>query len=118
MTVDAFADRLARVRDRFTATLAGKISDAVASMVRLAEAAPEAAAAVAEAYRRMHGIVGVGPSVGFAATGRAAREVENVLRGPQHDRRGLTADELLQLQERLDALRDAAERELQSVPLD
>jgi chemotaxis protein histidine kinase CheA len=115
MTVDAFADRLARVRHRFVSTLEGKIDEAYAAVPKLSDIAPEAAATVAEGYRRIHGIVGIGSTVGFPATGRAARDVEDVLRGAYHDRRGLTADEILNFKKSIHALREAAARELQSV---
>ena len=72
-----------------------------------------AAAAVGEAYRCMHGIVGVGPTVGFPATGRAAHDVEDLLRPAQNERRGLSDDEISTLHERLLDLRAAAEREMQ-----
>ncbi|MGD0024763.1 MAG: hypothetical protein ABSC37_09080 [Xanthobacteraceae bacterium] len=66
-----------------------KIDDTCAALPNLSGIAPPAAAAVAEAYRCMHGIVGIGPTVGFTATGRPADDVEDVLRSPYHDRRGL-----------------------------
>jgi chemotaxis protein histidine kinase CheA len=113
MTLDPFTDRLARVRQRFVSTLQGKIEDAYAEIPTLSSVAPAAAPAVAEAYRCMHGIVGIGPTVGFPAIGRAARDVEDVLRVAQHDKRGLTADEILAFKKRLDALRETATRELQ-----
>jgi chemotaxis protein histidine kinase CheA len=113
MNVDAFADRLAKVRHRFVSTIEGKIRDAFETVPRLAATAPAAAADVAAAYRAMHGIVGIGPSVGFAATGHAARQAEEVLRGPHRDGRGLTSDEMSLLMTRLHALRETASRELQ-----
>ena len=113
MTVDAFADRLARVRQRFVSTLECKIDDVYKAIPKLTAGAP-AAAAVDEAYRCMHGLVGVGPTVGFPDTGRAARAVEDVLRVPQHEQRGLTADELLQFKKCLHTLREATARELKS----
>jgi len=114
MTADPFLDRLARVRARFAMTLAGKIDETSAALPRLAGAAPAAALAVAEAYRCVHGIVGVGPVVGFAASGNAAHEVEDILRPPQQERRGLTADEIAALAAALQVLREVAARELQS----
>ncbi len=114
MTTDPFTDRLARVRDRFATTLAGKIEETCASIPNLSDAAPAAAVAVAEAYRCVHGIVGVGPTVGFPASGGAARAVEDVLRPSQQQRRGLTADEVLLLSNTLKVLREVAARELQS----
>jgi chemotaxis protein histidine kinase CheA len=113
MTVDAFADRLALVRQRFVSTLNAKIDAAYASIPELGGLAPTAASAVGEAYRCMHGLVGVGSTVGFPATGRAAHDVENTLRPAQNDRRGLSEDEISVLKGRLLDLRAAAEREIQ-----
>ena len=96
-------------------TLEGKIDDAYAAVPKLSDIAPEAAATVAEGYRRIHGIVGIGPTVGFPATGRAARNVEDVLRGAYQDQRGLTADEILSFKKSIHVLREAATHELQSV---
>ncbi len=114
MTADPFTDRLARVRTRFATTLAGKIDETCAAIPNLSDVAPAAAAAVAEAYRCVHGIVGVGPTVGFPASGNAAHDVEDILRPPQQERRGLTADEILLLTKTLKVLREVAARELQS----
>jgi hypothetical protein len=112
MTVDPFTDRLAKVRHRFVSTLEGKIEDAYAAAPKLSGAASAASITVAEAYRCMHSIVGIGPTVGFPSTGRAAREVEDVLRSPHRDRRGLTSDEVSLFMKRLHGLREAASREL------
>jgi chemotaxis protein histidine kinase CheA len=113
MTVDAFADRLALVRQRFVSTLNAKIDAAYASIPELGGLAPTAASAVGETYRCMHGLVGVGSTVGFPATGSAAHDVENTLRPAQNDRRGLSEDEISVLKGRLLDLRAAAEREIQ-----
>jgi chemotaxis protein histidine kinase CheA len=61
----------------------------------------------------MHSIVGIGSTVGFPATGRAAHEVEDLLRAAQNEHRGLSDDEISKLRERLIALRAAVEREMQ-----
>jgi chemotaxis protein histidine kinase CheA len=114
MTADPFTDRIARVRARFATTLAGKIDNTCAAIPHLSDADPAAAVAVAEAYRCVHGIVGVGPTVGFPASGSAAHEVEAVLRPPQQQQRGLTADEIALLTKTLQALREVAAGELQS----
>jgi hypothetical protein len=114
MAVDPFAERLARVRHRFVSVLESKIEDAYRAIPRLSGATSEAAEEVAEMYRRMHGLVGIGPTVGFAATGRAARGAETVLLEPHHAKRGLTAPETDSLRKALHGLREAAARELQS----
>jgi HPt (histidine-containing phosphotransfer) domain-containing protein len=113
MTADLFSDRLARVRDRFASTLVAKIDDVAATMPNLAETAPAAAAAVAAACRTVHGMVGVGPAVGFPASGDAAREIEDLLRPPQQQSRGLTADEIARLTKLLATLRLTATQELE-----
>jgi GGDEF domain-containing protein len=73
--------------------LESKIEDTFAALPDLAG---ETAAfeAVDATYRRVHGIVGIGPTVGFAAPGRAARTVENMLLRPHEAERGLTAEEV------------------------
>lgn len=114
MTHDPFADRLARVRHRFVETLESKIEDAFAAIPTLLRGNAESPAATAAIYRAVHGIVGVGPTVGFPETGRAAREVEDALRPAQQEVRGLTGDERLAFEERLNQLRATAHRELQN----
>jgi chemotaxis protein histidine kinase CheA len=113
MSVDVFAGRLARVRQRFVSTLESKIDDAYAAMSNLSDVAETAAAAVEATYRAVHGVVGIGPTVGFPSTGRAAREVESILKEPYQKRRGLSAEEILLVKERLHALRQVASHELQ-----
>jgi hypothetical protein len=81
---------------------------------KLAGTAADAGDAVAESYRRIHGICGVGPVVGFVVTGRAARDVEDVLIRPFRAKRGLTQNELGHLEARLAALQAAARQELSS----
>jgi chemotaxis protein histidine kinase CheA len=116
MTDDIFADRVAKVRQRFVATLEAKIEETSAALPKLGGVAPAdtAAAAVSEAYRVMHAIVGIGRTVGFPDTGRAAHEVEDVLRPPHQAGRGLNDDEISHLKDSLQALRTVAARELQS----
>jgi HPt (histidine-containing phosphotransfer) domain-containing protein len=114
MTVDPFTDRLARVRTRFASTLPGKIDGICVALPRFSAVLPEAAVVVAEAYRCVHGIVGIGPTVGFPASGKAAHDVEDILRPPQQQRRGLSADEIARLTATLQTLREVAARELQS----
>ena len=112
MDVDPFAERLARVRERFVSALESKIEDTFAALPELAgETATEA---VDETYRRIHGIVGIGPTVGFAGTGRAARTLENILLLPRDAERGLTAEEINSFKNALHTLREIAAKELQS----
>ena len=73
MPVDQFSERLAKVRHRFMGSLESRIQDSYAALPKLVGEGPEVTRGRRRAYRRLHGIVGVGPTVGFAATGRAAR---------------------------------------------
>jgi hypothetical protein len=114
MTVDPYAERLARVRQRFVSTLENKIATTYADLPKLCGTDAAVSDAVGEAYRRIHGIVGVGPTVGFAATGKAAKNVEDVLLGPHRSSRGLQPTEMEALRSALETLRNAAQRELQS----
>jgi hypothetical protein len=114
MAVDQFAERLARVRERFVSALESKIADTFAAIPDLSGETAGVIAAVAETYRRMHGIVGIAPTVGFAGTGRAARHLENMLLEPHQAERGLRVEEIATFKKALHTLRDAAAGELQS----
>jgi chemotaxis protein histidine kinase CheA len=111
VTVDPFDERLAKVRQRFVSTLESKIEDSYAALPNLCGEA----AAVGETYRRIHGIVGVGSTLGFAATGRSARDAENVLLPAHRAGRGLNAQEIEALRNVLLALREVAQRELKTI---
>ncbi len=114
MPVDPFTERLARVRQRFMSSLENKIEDSYADLPKLSGDGREVTDMVGETYRRIHGIVGVGPTVGFAATGKAAKIAENVLLGPHAAVRGLVSNEVDALTKALNALREAARQELQA----
>jgi chemotaxis protein histidine kinase CheA len=110
---DVVSERLGKVRARFVATLDDKIRETFETLPRLAESFPTAGDAVGEVYRRIHNIVGVGGTIGFAETGRAAHVAEAILLAPQRTARGLTAPELCDLETALHGLREAAARELE-----
>jgi chemotaxis protein histidine kinase CheA len=112
---DLFHNRLEAVRQRFASSLAGKIQDTRSQLTYLSGEADGVVDAVAATYRLIHGICGIGAAVGFASTGRAAKDVEDVLVGAYREHRGLAAEEVVRLVARLDALSAAAEAELGSV---
>jgi chemotaxis protein histidine kinase CheA len=114
MTDDIFAERVAKVRQRFMSSLEEKIDSTYAALPGLGGTELPATAAVAEAYRCIHGIVGIGRTVGFPAIGSAAHDVEDILRPPFHAGRGLTVGEISLLEKSLQALREVATRDLQS----
>jgi hypothetical protein len=115
MTVASFTQRVARERHRFVTSLESKIEDTYAALPELSRKGFAGIVVVDESYRRMHNIVRIGPMVGFIATWRAARTVENVLLPAQSARRGLNADEIDMIEKALQVLREASQRELQSI---
>ena len=113
MTVDPFAERLARVRQRFVAGLEGNIEETYKAIPDLLESAPARVEAIEATYRRIHSMVGIGPTVGFARTGRAARSVENILMPSQQAKRGLTNQEIDSFKKALQVSGETATNELQ-----
>jgi hypothetical protein len=112
MHADQFETRLARVRHRFATTLESKITDAVISAGRMSPDDDGVIKHVCDSYRDLHGICGIGPTVGFAATGEAARAAEGALMQAHREQRGLTEREVLSLKKALENLRVAAASEL------
>jgi hypothetical protein len=111
---DDFNDRLARIRQRFAASLPGKIDDSIAAVPKMSEADAAAVETVVVIHRKLHEMCGVAPSVGFPATGKAARAAESVLRDPAKTKRPLTASEVSAFMAQIDGLRSVAQTELQS----
>ena len=115
MEIDEFAERVARIRQRFAAALPKKIDDSFLALDHLSGGGDSAIDDVVVTHRRLHEMCGIAPTIGFEATGRAARAAETVLREPAKAKRSLTADEAAALKRDLDALRDAAQSDLQSM---
>jgi hypothetical protein len=114
VAIDPFQERLAKVRFRFASTLEGKIEDTYAVLAHLSGYDKGAVDAVEATYRRIHGICGIGPTVGFVQTGRVARDVEAILLEPVRTQRGLTEAEAASFRKKLHVLRETAKSELQS----
>ena len=114
MGADEFAERIAGVRKRFASKLPGRIAEIDAALPALSGQGRDVAAAVYTAHRKVHDLCGIGPTLGFKATGQAARVCERVLLNPSRDERGLTEQELAHLKEGLGALRAAAQSEIPS----
>jgi hypothetical protein len=112
MHADQFEIRLARVRHRFATTLESKIEDAVVSANSMSRSNDGVIKHISESYRSLHGICGIGPTVGFSATGEAARTAEVALMPAYREGRGLTDKEVLTLQKALQHLRVAAASDL------
>jgi hypothetical protein len=114
MLRDQFNDRLDVVRRRFASSLESNIKDIDSELPNLSDGCANAVDVVANAYRTVHGISGVGGAVGFAATSRAAKDVEKVLIGAYRDQRGLAAAEISRLEKMLGTLAVVAQAELRS----
>jgi hypothetical protein len=112
MHADQFEIRLARVRHRFATTLESKIEDVIVSAGLMFRSDDGAIKHISESYRHSHGICGIGPTVGFSATGEAAHFAEVALMQAHHESRGLTEEEVLSLKKALEHLRVVATSEL------
>jgi hypothetical protein len=109
---DQFESRLAIVRHRFATTLESKIKDAVVSVDRMTHGHGGVTKQISDSCRDLHGICGIGPTVGFTATGEAARTAEGTLMQAHHEKRGLSEREVISLKKALEKLRIAAASEL------
>jgi len=116
LEVDEFTKRLARIRERFATTLSGKVDDSYAALTKLSDKDAAAIETVIVVHRKLHEMCGIAPSVGFPATGAAARAAESVLREAAKIKRSLTPQEVTAFTAELDALRAASQRDLQSSP--
>jgi hypothetical protein len=114
MSDDPFLERLASLRQRFSAKLPGRLAEIDASLPELTGEGGAVAAAVYTTHRKVHDLCGIGPTLGFNATGTAARACERILLQPSRGERGLTEQEMARLKEGLVALRAAAQNEIQS----
>ena len=112
MYTDQFEVRVARVRHRFATTLESKIETAMVSADRMSRADGSVVKYVSDSYRHLHSIYGVGATVGFAATGQAARAAEAALMQAYLEKRGPTETEVRSLKMALARLRDVAASEL------
>jgi hypothetical protein len=103
-----FVARIDRIRLRVVSKLAEKIREIDATMSFMAGDGDGAADAVASAYRWFHDVSGIGPIVGFEATGQHARLCAAVLIGSFRAQRGLSPDELALLTSGFETFRIAA----------
>ena len=115
MPTDRFEARLARVRHRFATTLESKISNAVVSADKMTHGDGGALECVSESYRHLHSISGIGPTVGFTATGEAAHTAKAALIQAYLEKRGPTEGEVNSLKRGLAKLRLTAASELRSM---
>ncbi len=116
MEREEFAERLARVRQRFATALPGRIDDSFAALPRLSAEQPDDIETLVVTHRRLHEMCGIAPTIGFPETGKAARAAETVLREPALSKRPLTGGEVSALRAELEGLRAVAQSELRATP--
>jgi len=112
MYTDHFEARIAKVRHRFAIALESKITDALVFADRIARGEDRDCKLVSDSYRHLHSICGIGPTVGFAATGEAARAAESTILRALHEKRQPTEKEIVNLKKALAQLRTTAASEL------
>jgi hypothetical protein len=110
-----FASRIDMIRARFVLKLADRIQQTDAALSQMADGESHAVDAVATAYRWFHDVSGIGPNLGFEATGLEARSCADILVNPFLTRRGLSPDELASLTDGLESVRIAALRETRPI---
>jgi hypothetical protein len=115
MAGDDFAERLAGVRKRFAARLPGKLGEIDAALAGLTGDGEGVPGAVYSTHRKVHDLCGIGPTLGFIATGQAARVCERILLSPSRGQRALTEQELGELRAGLVQLRAAARFDMETV---
>jgi hypothetical protein len=111
---DDFVERLNGVRQRFAAKLPARLAELDAALAQLVGDGHEVASTVYATHRKVHDLCGIGPTIGFESTGRAARVCERILLNPSRDQRGLSEQEMAHLKEGLVALRAAARKDIQA----
>jgi chemotaxis protein histidine kinase CheA len=90
---DPFAERMAQVRIRFAAKLNDRVASLDVALPGLVGEGTATLQALETAHRTAHDLCGVGPTIGFHETGKAARKIEQILLAAVRDGRGLSADE-------------------------
>ena len=101
MTTDDFTAKVALVRERFASTLPGKIADSFAALEKMADGG-DAIETVITTHRRLHEMCGTAPTLGFEATGKAARLTETTIREAAKAKRAATPVEIAALKTELE----------------
>ncbi len=112
MHTDQFEIRLAWVRHRFATSLESTISDAGGAADQRTDGNLRILEHVSQSYRQLHNICGIGPTVGFLATGDAARDAKAALIQAYLEQRKPTQNEVISLKKALAKLRQVAASEL------
>ena len=100
---DPYMERVAAVRLRFVAKLDIRIGEIETATPR--DGREVALETLAEAQGQAHGLSGIGASLGYIETGKAARLIERVLLDAVKAKRAFTDDEILRVREGITLLR-------------
>lgn len=111
MSEAEFAERMAKIRARFSVKLVMGLEETSRNLPKLLGSSRDAAEATAATYLRFHEMCGIGPTIGFVATGRAARPLDSVLAEAWRAERGLTEDEVAKVRNGLEHVRAAMHAE-------
>jgi hypothetical protein len=107
-TADDFTEHLARVRTRFSSKLNGKVTECFAALEKMPGGDGDSIEAVIVTHRLLHEMVGIAPTLGFAATGKAAGRARSAIRDAAKAKRAATPEEIAALKSALEDLRQAA----------
>jgi chemotaxis protein histidine kinase CheA len=107
---DLFADRMAAIRQRFIIKFDDRIDEIESAIPQPGR--DDEFDILALAHRQAHGLCGIGPTLGFVGTGKAARLIEQLLRPVVKAERALTDDEIPRLREGIALLRSTARAEI------
>jgi hypothetical protein len=114
MTADDFTEHVARVRERFASTLDDKIAASFAALEKMSGGGGDTIEIVIAAHRRLHEMYGIAPTLGFAATGKAAGGALTAIREAAKAKRAPTPAEIAAFKSELDRLREAAAADLRN----
>jgi chemotaxis protein histidine kinase CheA len=101
---------MAAVRLRFATKLEDRIDEIECAMPRPGREGELDVLVLA--HRQAHSLCGIGPTLGFVGTGRAARSIEQLLLGAVKAKRPLTDDEIPRLVKGIARLRSSASAEM------
>lgn len=109
---DLFADRMAAIRQRFIIELEARIDEIESALPQPRRGGEFDILALA--HWQAHSLCGIGPTLGFVGTGKAARLIEQLLLPVVKAERALTDDEIPRLRQGITLLRSTASAEIGS----
>jgi chemotaxis protein histidine kinase CheA len=109
MMSDLFIERMAAVRQRFSASLDSRIDGIETAVPQPGEVGLDA---LAQAHRDAHHLCGVGATLGFVGIGKVARSLEQILLAAVKSGRTLNNEEVACLRAGISLLRSTATVEM------